>query len=66
MVDLAVLAEELGAVETECERRQLLRAEPASRLRFECRVDEFIKAGGGCRCRTLAVDTVLSAQAIGA
>ena len=32
----------------------------------ECRVDEFLKAGGGCRCLTLAVDTVLSAQAIGA
>lgn len=26
----------------------------------ECRVDEFLKAGGGCRCLTLALDTVLS------
>jgi N-dimethylarginine dimethylaminohydrolase len=25
----------------------------------ECRVDEFLKAGGGCRCLTLALDTVL-------
>jgi N-dimethylarginine dimethylaminohydrolase len=32
----------------------------------ECRVDEFLKAGGGCRCLTLALDTVLSAQAVGA
>jgi N-dimethylarginine dimethylaminohydrolase len=28
----------------------------------ECRVDEFLKAGGGCRCLTLALDVVLSAQ----
>jgi N-dimethylarginine dimethylaminohydrolase len=27
----------------------------------ECRVDEFLKAGGGCRCLTLALDTVLAA-----
>ena len=26
----------------------------------ECRVGEFLKAGGGCRCLTLALDTVLS------
>lgn len=26
----------------------------------ECRVDEFLKAGGGCRCLTLALDTALS------
>jgi N-dimethylarginine dimethylaminohydrolase len=26
----------------------------------ECRVDEFLKAGGGCRCLTLALDTVLA------
>ena len=26
----------------------------------ECRVDEFLKAGGGCRCLTLALDVVLS------
>jgi N-dimethylarginine dimethylaminohydrolase len=26
----------------------------------ESRVDEFLKAGGGCRCLTLALDTVLS------
>ncbi|MDD9368825.1 MAG: arginine deiminase-related protein [Acidimicrobiales bacterium] len=26
----------------------------------ECRIDEFLKAGGGCRCLTLALDTVLS------
>ena len=38
----------------------------------ECPVDEFLKAGGGCRCLTLALDTVLSAstgppdQAVGA
>jgi len=36
----------------------------------ECRVDEFLKAGGGCRCLTLALDTVLAApgagQAVGA
>jgi arginine dihydrolase len=25
----------------------------------ECRIDEFLKAGGGCRCLTLALDTVL-------
>ncbi|HEX6422890.1 MAG TPA: arginine deiminase-related protein [Acidimicrobiales bacterium] len=29
----------------------------------ECRVDEFLKAGGGCRCLTLALDTVLSGAA---
>jgi ornithine--oxo-acid transaminase len=29
----------------------------------ECRVDEFLKAGGGCRCLTLALDTVLSTGA---
>ena len=29
----------------------------------ECRVDEFLKAGGGCRCLTLALDTVLSPSA---
>ena len=29
----------------------------------ECRVDEFLKAGGGCRCLTLALDTVLSPTA---
>ncbi len=28
----------------------------------ECRVDEFLKAGGGCRCLTLALDTVLAAR----
>jgi N-dimethylarginine dimethylaminohydrolase len=32
----------------------------------ECPVDEFLKAGGGCRCLTLALDNVLSAQAVGA
>ena len=26
----------------------------------ECPVDEFLKAGGGCRCLTLALDTVLA------
>jgi N-dimethylarginine dimethylaminohydrolase len=26
----------------------------------ECRVDEFLKAGGGCRCLTLSLDTVLA------
>ena len=26
----------------------------------ECRVNEFLKAGGGCRCLTLALDVVLS------
>lgn len=26
----------------------------------ECRVDEFLKAGGGCRCLTLALDVTLS------
>jgi N-dimethylarginine dimethylaminohydrolase len=26
----------------------------------ECRVDEFLKAGGGCRCLTLALDVNLS------
>jgi N-dimethylarginine dimethylaminohydrolase len=25
----------------------------------ECRVDEFLKAGGGCRCLTLALDVDL-------
>jgi N-dimethylarginine dimethylaminohydrolase len=25
----------------------------------ECRVDEFLKAGGGCRCLTLALDVIL-------
>lgn len=29
----------------------------------ECRVDEFLKAGGGCRCLTLALDTALSGSA---
>jgi N-dimethylarginine dimethylaminohydrolase len=29
----------------------------------ECRVDEFLKAGGGCRCLTLALDVVLSPSA---
>jgi N-dimethylarginine dimethylaminohydrolase len=29
----------------------------------ECRVDEFLKAGGGCRCLTLALDTPLSGRA---
>ncbi len=29
----------------------------------ECRVDEFLKAGGGCRCLTLALDTVLNRRA---
>jgi len=28
----------------------------------ECRVGEFLKAGGGCRCLTLALDTVLSGR----
>ncbi len=28
----------------------------------ECPVDEFLKAGGGCRCLTLALDTVLAAR----
>ena len=32
----------------------------------ECPVDEFLKAGGGCRCLTLALDTMLSAQPVGA
>lgn len=27
---------------------------------IECRVDEFLKAGGGCRCLTLALDVTLS------
>ena len=26
----------------------------------ESPVDEFLKAGGGCRCLTLAIDTVLT------
>lgn len=29
----------------------------------ECRVDEFLKAGGGCRCLTLALDVVLAPSA---
>jgi N-dimethylarginine dimethylaminohydrolase len=29
----------------------------------ESRVDEFLKAGGGCRCLTLAIDTVLADRA---
>ena len=29
----------------------------------ECRVDEFLKAGGGCRCLTLSLDTVLAPEA---
>jgi N-dimethylarginine dimethylaminohydrolase len=29
----------------------------------ECRVDEFLKAGGGCRCLSLALDTVLDHRA---
>ena len=29
----------------------------------ECRVDEFLKAGGGCRCLTLALDVLLSPDA---
>ncbi|HEY8524502.1 MAG TPA: arginine deiminase-related protein [Acidimicrobiales bacterium] len=29
----------------------------------ECRVDEFLKAGGGCRCLTLALDVTLSSSA---
>lgn len=29
----------------------------------ECRVDEFLKAGGGCRCLTLALDVTLSPRA---
>jgi N-dimethylarginine dimethylaminohydrolase len=29
----------------------------------ECRVDEFLKAGGGCRCLTLALDVVLTPAA---
>jgi N-dimethylarginine dimethylaminohydrolase len=29
----------------------------------ECRVDEFLKAGGGCRCLTLALDVRLSPHA---
>jgi len=28
-----------------------------------CQVDEFLKAGGGCRCLTLALDVVLSPTA---
>jgi N-dimethylarginine dimethylaminohydrolase len=28
----------------------------------ECQVGEFLKAGGGCRCLTLALDTVLSGR----
>jgi N-dimethylarginine dimethylaminohydrolase len=30
----------------------------------ECRVDEFLKAGGGCRCLTLALDVALSGQRV--
>ena len=29
----------------------------------ECRIDEFLKAGGGCRCLTLALDVTLSPTA---
>jgi N-dimethylarginine dimethylaminohydrolase len=29
----------------------------------ECRVDEFLKAGGGCRCLTLGLDVVLAPTA---
>ena len=29
----------------------------------ECPVDEFLKAGGGCRCLTLALDVDLSGTA---
>jgi N-dimethylarginine dimethylaminohydrolase len=29
----------------------------------ECQVGEFLKAGGGCRCLTLALDTVLNRRA---
>ena len=29
----------------------------------QSRVDEFLKAGGGCRCMTLAIDTVLAPSA---
>ncbi|MFS8585832.1 MAG: arginine deiminase-related protein [Acidimicrobiia bacterium] len=31
----------------------------------ECRVDEFLKAGGGCRCLTLALDVRLSPEPAG-
>jgi arginine dihydrolase len=30
----------------------------------ETRVDEFLKAGGGCRCLTLAIDTVLAERVV--
>jgi N-dimethylarginine dimethylaminohydrolase len=30
----------------------------------ECKIDEFLKAGGGCRCLTLALDTSLSERAL--
>jgi N-dimethylarginine dimethylaminohydrolase len=30
----------------------------------ECRVDEFLKAGGGCRCLTLALDVELANRAV--
>jgi N-dimethylarginine dimethylaminohydrolase len=30
----------------------------------EVRVDEFLKAGGGCRCLTLALDVTLSPAAV--
>jgi N-dimethylarginine dimethylaminohydrolase len=29
----------------------------------ECRIDEFLKAGGGCRCLTLALDVKLAPDA---
>ena len=29
----------------------------------ECQVDEFLKAGGGCRCLTLALDVRVSPDA---
>jgi N-dimethylarginine dimethylaminohydrolase len=32
-------------------------------IAVECRVDEFLKAGGGCRCLTLALDVELSERA---
>ena len=32
----------------------------------ECRVDEFLKAGGGCRCLTLALDVDLGGRPAGA
>jgi N-dimethylarginine dimethylaminohydrolase len=30
----------------------------------ECPVGEFLKAGGGCRCLTLALDVVLADRAV--